>query len=95
MVQRDVDPLTGARRDDVLMSREDATRLELADGEAIRLVSAAGAFVGRVMLAPMRPGNLQVHWPEGNVLLEATRRDAQSGEPDYNIDVRVERVLAG
>ena len=39
----------------------------------------------------MRPGNLDVHWPEGNVLLSAARRDARSGEPDYNVEVRVER----
>ena len=74
------------------MSRDDAARLGLADGAAVRLVSAAGAFIGRVMLAPMRPGNLEVHWPEGNVLLDAARRDPESGEPDYNVEVRVERA---
>ena len=33
MIQRDVDPLTGARRDDVLISAEDLDRLQLAEGE--------------------------------------------------------------
>ena len=32
MVQRDVDPLTGARRDDILISADDLARLKLADG---------------------------------------------------------------
>jgi molybdopterin-dependent oxidoreductase alpha subunit len=89
MVQRNVDPLTGARRDAVLMSREDAGRLGLADGAPVRLVSTAGTFDGRVHLAPMRPRNLAVHWPEGNVLLSAARRDPQSAEPDYNVEVRI------
>ena len=92
MVQREVDPLTGARREDVLMSAEDARRLTLSDGDPVRLVSASGAFAGRVKVAAMRPRNLAVHWPEGNVLLSAGRRDPRSGEPDYNVEVRVERV---
>jgi molybdopterin-dependent oxidoreductase alpha subunit len=90
MVQRDVDPLTGAPRDGILMSPDDAARLGVADGAAVRLVSAAGAFTGRITLAPMRPGNLEVHWPEGNVLLSASLRDPESGEPDYNTEVTVE-----
>ena len=89
MVQRDVDPLTGARRDDVLMSAGDAERLRVADGDRVRLVSAAGAFDARVRCAPMRDGNLAVHWPEGNVLLSPDVRDASSHEPDYNATVRV------
>jgi molybdopterin-dependent oxidoreductase alpha subunit len=94
MVQRDVDPLTGARRDAILMSPADAARLGLEDGATVRLVSQTGALTGRVTLAPMRPRNLEVHWPEGNVLLAPGRRDPQSLEPDYNVEVRVERVTS-
>jgi molybdopterin-dependent oxidoreductase alpha subunit len=90
MVQRDVDPLTGAGRDAVLMSPADAARLGLANGAPVRLVSASGTFTGRITLAPMRPGNLEVHWPEGNALLSSTLRDPESGEPDYNVQVRIE-----
>jgi molybdopterin-dependent oxidoreductase alpha subunit len=89
MVQRDIDPLTGAARDSVLISADDATRLGVSDGAAIELHSPHGAFKGRVYIAPMRPGNLEVHWPEGNVLLSGTRRDPASLEPDYNIEVTV------
>lgn len=94
MVQRDVDPLTGAARDAVLISVEDAARLGVADGAAIELCSPHGVFVGRVHVAPMRPGNLEVHWPEGNVLLSGTRRDPASLEPDYNIEVTIRVVGA-
>jgi hypothetical protein len=42
------------------------------------------------MGAPIKPGNLEVHWPEGNVLLGNTI-DPDSLEPDYNAVVTIER----
>jgi molybdopterin-dependent oxidoreductase alpha subunit len=92
MVQRGFDPLTGAARHDVLMSEEDAKRLSFPDGTSIRLVSDSGEFRGFVKLAPIKPGNLEVHWPEGLPLLSASEVDPESGEPDYNALVRVERA---
>jgi molybdopterin-dependent oxidoreductase alpha subunit len=94
MVQRNLDPLTGAARHDVLMSAADADWLSLADGAGIRLVSDSGEFRGFVKLAPMKPGNLEVHWPEGLPLLSASEVDPESREPDYNAVVRVERISA-
>ena len=58
---------------------------------SVRLRSEAGEFVGRVLVVGMRPGNLEVHWPEGNVLLSSVV-DPDSLEPDYNALVTVERV---
>jgi molybdopterin-dependent oxidoreductase alpha subunit len=89
MLWQDRDPLTGARRDDVLMSREDTERLGLREGDRVLLRSAVGSFTGRVRLAPIRARNLQVHWPEGNVLLARDRRDERCGIPDYNAVVEV------
>lgn len=89
MVQQAVDPLTGAGRDAVLMSDADADALGLSDGSPVCLRSANGSFEGRVFRAPMRPGNLEVHWPEGNVLLGAAV-DPDSLEPDYNALVTIE-----
>ena len=37
----------------------------------------------------MLPGNVEVHWPEGNVLLSASVRDPDSLEPDYNAIVTI------
>jgi molybdopterin-dependent oxidoreductase alpha subunit len=93
MVQRHVDPLTGAARDEVLISREDLARVGLTEGARVRLKSPSGSVVGRLKVAPMRPGNLEVHWPEGNALL-GTGLDPDSMEPDYNAIVTIERVTA-
>jgi molybdopterin-dependent oxidoreductase alpha subunit len=92
MVQHQRDPLNGARREDVLISPEDAARLGLADGDPLRLRSRSGAYEGRARLAPIKPGNLEVHWPEGNVLLTRDAADPLSHEPDYNAVVTIERV---
>ena len=92
MVHRDRDPLTGARRDDVLMSAEDAQRFGLADGDSIILRNAEGELRGRCCIAPIAPGNIQVHWPEGNVLLRRGVCDAECGIPDYNAEVEITRA---
>jgi molybdopterin-dependent oxidoreductase alpha subunit len=90
MVQRTTDPLTGARRDDILISAEDLARLRVADGTAATLHSVNGTFHGRLKLAPIKPGNLEVHWPEGNVLLSGAAIDLESMEPDFNAYVTIE-----
>jgi molybdopterin-dependent oxidoreductase alpha subunit len=95
MVQRDVDPLTGARRDDILINAGDLARLGLRDGDAVRLLAGTAAFYGRVRTAPIKAGNLEVHWPEGTVLLGGTVLDPDSMEPDYNTIVTLERPSVG
>jgi len=86
-----IDPLNGASREAVLMSREDATALGLAHGDAIEIYNDLGALAGTVFLAEIAPGNLQVHWPEGNVIIRRGVVDAGGGVPDYNAFVRVRR----
>src|SRR5258705_9216195 len=61
MVHRASDPLTGALRDDVLVSREDAERLGIQERELIRLTSSNGSFVGRLKIDKIKPGNVEVH----------------------------------
>jgi molybdopterin-dependent oxidoreductase alpha subunit len=92
MVHRRRDPLTGARRDDVLMNEADARRLGIKDGDAIILRSDAGEFRGRCRIAPIAAGNAQVHWPEGNVLISRGVCDEECGIPDYNTTVEIEAV---
>ncbi|MFP5352086.1 MAG: molybdopterin-dependent oxidoreductase, partial [Actinomycetota bacterium] len=94
MVQKKRDPLTGWGRDAVLMNEADARAEGLAQGDAIALVSDHGRFEGRVAVAKLAPGNLQVHWPEAQPLIDRTRRSPEAGIPDYNAVVRIERVMS-
>jgi molybdopterin-dependent oxidoreductase alpha subunit len=94
MVQADVDPLTGAGRDAVMIDPADAADLGVAAGDKVRLRSATGAFEGTVTLARLPSRTLQVHWPEGNVLIAggSAHREPTSKVPDYNAVVTVEPV---
>ncbi len=92
MVQRERDPLTGADRDHVFMSKGDADRLGLTHDEPIVLRNPFGAFRGRVFVADVAEGTLQGHWPEVNVLIPHGRVEPTGGVPDYNADVIVERA---
>jgi molybdopterin-dependent oxidoreductase alpha subunit len=92
MIQREVDPLTGGGRDAVFVNLDDLKRLNLAEGQRVRLTSADGIFDGRLRQAPIKPGNLEVHWPEGNALLSGTAIDPDSMEPDYNAVVTIEAI---
>lgn len=89
LIYAEVDPLTGAARDAVFMNSDDAARLGLEQDAPVRLSNDLGEYRGHVFIAPIAPGNLQVHWPEGNVLLRKGLTDSGSGVPDYNAVVMV------
>ena len=72
------------------MSEADAQQLNLHNGDRIILRSSVGEFTGRCFLAPIAEGNVQVHWPEGNVLIERGDSDPECGIPDYNTLVEIE-----
>jgi molybdopterin-dependent oxidoreductase alpha subunit len=91
MIQRDVDPLTGASRDHVFVSPQDAARLGLATDDPIVLKNDVGSFRGRVFVADVAPGTAQGHWPEVNVLIPDGIVDHDGGVPDYNAVVTVLR----
>jgi anaerobic selenocysteine-containing dehydrogenase len=92
MVHAAVDPLTGAARDAVLIDPADAAGLGLAAGDRVRLRSDTGSYDGTVTLVRLPAGTVQVHWPEGNVLIAdgAEHREPLSKVPDYNAVVTVE-----
>jgi molybdopterin-dependent oxidoreductase alpha subunit len=93
MIQREIDPLNGARRDDVLVSEADLRALGLTEGAPVVLTSASGSFRGRLKTAPIKPGNLEIHWPEGNTLLSLSAIDPDSMEPDYNAQVTLQPLV--
>jgi molybdopterin-dependent oxidoreductase alpha subunit len=91
MVQASVDPLNGAHRDDILIDAADATALGLSDGSLVILTSATGSMRGRLKVTRLPAQTLQVHWPEGNVLISsgADHREPRSHVPDYNAVVTI------
>jgi predicted molibdopterin-dependent oxidoreductase YjgC len=92
MVLAPTDPLTGAGRDAVYIDEHDAGVLGVADGDPITLTSSAGRFAGRAKLVRLPARTLQVHWPEGNVLIAggAGHREPASRVPDYNTVVTLQ-----
>ena len=92
LIYAEIDPLTGAARDAVFMSAEDAGALHVKHGDRIALVNDLGRYEGTVFLAAIAPGNLQIMWPEGNVIIRRGVVDAAGGVPDYNARARVERL---
>jgi predicted molibdopterin-dependent oxidoreductase YjgC len=94
MVLAETDPLTGARRDSVYIDEADAGALGLGEGDVVRLRSAVGEMVGRLKVVRLPARTLQVHWPEGNVLIAdgPSLREPHSRVPDYNAVVTLEPV---
>jgi molybdopterin-dependent oxidoreductase alpha subunit len=91
MVQASKDQITGAMREAVLMSSPDVEKLGLKEGDLVVLKNDLGEYKGRIYIAPVKSGNLQIHWPEGNVLLDKSKR-SREGVPDYNALVTVEKI---
>src|ERR1041385_2500109 len=69
LIYDETDPITGADRDAVFMNPDDAATLHLTQADRVTLVNDHGLLEGRVFLAAIARGNLQVHWPEANVLI--------------------------
>ncbi len=90
MVHGEVDHLLGARRRDVLMSAEDAQSIGVRTGDEVVLKNELGEYRGPCRIAPLRPRNLQIYWPEGNVLIRRGIVDPACEMPDYNTLVRLE-----
>jgi len=66
-----------------MMSPDDAQRLHLVSGDAICLRNSCGTYAGTVLLAPIIEGTIEVHWPEGNVLVDPKARSPLAKIPAY------------
>ncbi len=90
LIYAETDPLTGFGRDAVVMNPDDAAELHLTTNSRVTLVNELGRLACTVHLAPIARGNLQLHWPEGNVLISRGKLDPTGKVPDYNANVRIE-----
>ncbi|NTZ20566.1 FdhF/YdeP family oxidoreductase [Paenibacillus sp. JMULE4] len=92
MVYSETDPFNGADRYDVLMNAEDGKAQQLQEGDAIVVYNKYGVFHGRAKWAEVKSGNIEVHWPEGNVIIPKGVYEPHAGIPEYNTTVIVEKA---
>jgi anaerobic selenocysteine-containing dehydrogenase len=92
LIYAQVDPLNNAPRDAVLINPEDAAERRLVQNDRVVLANETGRLEGRIFLAPMARGNLQIHWPEGNVIIRRGVTDPAGGVPDYNARVSLTKI---
>lgn len=83
MVHEDKESATGYGRDAVLISAADARRLHLTQGESVQLSNDVGSYSGRVQIADLATGMVQVYWPEANALLDTHTRSPKATVPAY------------
>ncbi|MCQ6562427.1 FdhF/YdeP family oxidoreductase [Paenibacillus mendelii] len=94
MIYSDTDPFTDADRYDVIVSETDTRALGIADGDAIVVYNRHGIFHGRAKTGDVAPGNLELFWPEGNVLFQKGVYEPMAGIPEYNSAVVLEKAEA-
>ena len=92
MVWKAKDPLTGAGRDDLFMAEADARALGLVAGDRVAVRSDSGEVEAHVRISEIRPGNVQMFFPEANPLISAGRRDPVALVPDYNATVSISKL---
>lgn len=95
MIFNEIDPLTGASRDAVYIDARDAAMLKVVEGDRVLLRSDVGSMNARVKIVALPSLSIQVHWPEGNVLIDAGINEDASRIPDYNAVVTIEKINKG
>ena len=87
----------GVRRDDVILSPQDAQSLGLSEGASIRLRNALGEFKGTARIQNIAPGYIQTYWPESNMLIERCfdpiSQERRLSLPCSNLEGKVMSVL--
>ncbi len=90
MIHASRDVLTGAGRDALLLSAQDAAALGVASGDQVLVKSDNGASMEfHVRIDQIRPRSVQAYWPECNVLIRRRVCDVAAGVPDYNAVVEI------
>lgn len=89
------DPLTGAGRDRLFLSAEDAAALGVREGDRVTVRRDAEVSMEfRVHIDKIKPRNVQAFWPEANPLIRRRVCDVAAGIPDYNALVEIVPVEA-
>lgn len=83
MVHEDIDASTSATRDAIIMNPDDARNLHLKNGDRVCLRNDFGLYAGEVLVADVAAGTIEIHWPEGNVLVNPQARSPLAKIPAY------------
>ncbi|MBI4243143.1 MAG: FdhF/YdeP family oxidoreductase [Planctomycetes bacterium] len=89
IIQRNTDPLTGRKRLEIFINSLDAKILSLKDGSCVVVRNDSGSLRAFVRISDIQKGNVQMFWPESNVLLKFGNTDPACGVPDYNAYVDI------
>lgn len=92
MVYEDKDAFNHMGRYGVLISRTDARRQGVDEGEAVVLYNRNGVFQGFTQFADIKEGSLGVQFTEGNFLVEKGIYESFVEMPDYVTDVKLEKT---
>ncbi|WP_026691699.1 FdhF/YdeP family oxidoreductase [Alteribacter aurantiacus] len=92
MIYSEKDPNNNADRYDILLNKKDCEELGIKEGEAIVAYNKYGVYHGRAKIDATKQGNIQVYWPEGNVLIPKGVYEQYAGIPEYNTAVVVEKA---
>jgi molybdopterin-dependent oxidoreductase alpha subunit len=92
MVYANTDPFNAAVRNAVIMNIADGHKMGICNGDSIVLYNPYGEFRGVAEFGDIQIGNIEVYWPEGNQLLPGGVYEPLAEIPEYNTDVRIERL---
>ncbi|NGQ94980.1 FdhF/YdeP family oxidoreductase [Brevibacillus sp. SYP-B805] len=92
LIYSETDPFNNADRHDVLIHPDDAAQLNIREGEAVVVYNGYGTYHGRAKYAEIKQGNIQVYWPEGNVLIPKGVYEKYAGIPEYKAAAIVEKA---
>ncbi|GGN63766.1 MULTISPECIES: FdhF/YdeP family oxidoreductase [Oceanobacillus] len=92
MIYDELDPFNAADRDDVLMNELDAAELGVAEGDPIVVYNQYGMYKGQAKFVNIKAGNIELHWPEGNVVIPQGVYEEFAGIPEYTTLVIVEKA---
>ncbi|NDI36146.1 FdhF/YdeP family oxidoreductase [Chengkuizengella sediminis] len=92
MIYGSNDPFNSAGRNGVLIHLDDAQELYISENDAVVVYNQYGLFHGRAKFVNIRRGNVEVYWPEGNVLIPKGVYEKHAGIPEYNTKVIIEKA---
>ena len=74
------------------MNEEDARELGIEEGDPIVVYNQYGMYRGQAKFVNIKSGNIELHWPEGNVVIPQGVYEDHAGIPEYNTAVIVEKA---